>query len=86
MTKFQKIISLKVHYCSYTIYFINVFVAKLGSTAGKFGEVGPGGGRKREKERERERERREREREKERERTKERKEREREKRERGLVI
>jgi hypothetical protein len=37
------------------IYFINVFVAKLGSTAGKF--VGWGGSIEVEKERERERER-----------------------------
>ena len=40
-----------------SIYFINVFVARLGSTAGKFG-----GGRKREREQENEREREKRER------------------------
>ncbi len=52
------------------IYFINVFVARLGSTAGKFGGVG-GVEVERERERARESER-EREREKERERERER--------------
>ena len=51
--------------CLFPFYFINVFVARLGSTAGKFGGgrcIGRARERAREREREREREKRERER------------------------
>jgi hypothetical protein len=59
------------------IYFINVFVARLGSTSGKFGGGGRCRGRARMRARESKRER-ERERERESERERERKKRERE--------